>query len=1157
MPPVFGSVKTRSRGSEGVNVDQKAVPAELTLNGTTPSGKPRLYVCNICTRAFARQEHLKRHERSHTKEKPFACTICSRKFSRRDLLLRHSTKLHAGAAEVVPRLRRRSTKASSPKESSDHSEGDSPVDVPSTRVGTRRSKRRSVAGFESGSSVNKPTSSALRKHSSGPSPALETKLRADSEVRDEFTVPTLKTFDYKLEFPVNRRASFSALSGSNYAMPTPEPYAAEAVEFSTPQLLPFDDDAEQWLNSLPNLDLMDHQNGIAPFQQSTETVPSTTDVRMSSHASGEDLAGYSFYDLPYKQVGSLFAHNNYQNRDPNQPGIEEQLMSGVSASNKQAVHPFKAHVSPLMQESPDTDSSLVTQPANEKVDQWQETLFNQNINDLEAIADLNVSKTFDVPQGYSFYGNSDQNTISHSSVSSNATISPVLLDNTLFANSRQASPKQGLNSDYYEKVSRSSSNQSTDHKSEFVFSKSKFEKCSRVNLFTSNIRNYIHHSLSKYPFFGVPSPTLPENEKLNFFASEFKNKFLNHHPFIHHSMLNEYSLMKSTLSSLEEDIVWDENSSDNTRVSLVCLPLLIATIGAIVSNKKSDAANLYEASRRCIHVYLETRKKLIRQDGDNRKQVNNSSPLWLIQSLTLSVIYGLFADDEISLNVIIRQVSALCSLVKSSGLNCIKADLPNDVEINEAYLERYIQHESTVRTVHTIFHISSLLSTLYNIAPSMKIDDLKIDLPASTFLWECTNPSEFRNLIESFDYNPKDFHLVLKELVILPFQQLDPRTGAFGKSNFFSDNHVSEYGLVCLQNGLHQLAYLKNLLATMPEVGNVSNFMSLLGSDEQNLAKVGENWSTMLRSCGLYHRESVILMDSLLLNNYLNFKLSPILKMNTLKENVWLRGFNDVNNLFETCFVFNNEQLKDPFYQKELSKVLDNCTDILKTVFFRQHEDSQIQLGQHFQEIYDPELGLADLNFLSKLSIDSQLLLDVFLIVVKFLLNFESVFKMKMRYSNMGSSSLLQKFEYRSSTQNASSGSYFEVDEIIFKHYLKLFKIYLNLEYILKINYDYHDLDSDFSSLTISNIINRDRLHYSQQEKNLNSILKDDLEVLREKDLIVGELIDFKLPFRFLKIGSFIFNFVYDKTFKFVSFKSLGDVLFHLRVFLESRDDFV
>ncbi|ODV71641.1 C2H2-type zinc finger protein CYBJADRAFT_131308, partial [Cyberlindnera jadinii NRRL Y-1542] len=68
----------------------------MTCNGTTPSGRPRLFACEVCKRAFARSEHLKRHERSHTKEKPFVCGVCQRRFSRRDLLLRHAQKLHAG-----------------------------------------------------------------------------------------------------------------------------------------------------------------------------------------------------------------------------------------------------------------------------------------------------------------------------------------------------------------------------------------------------------------------------------------------------------------------------------------------------------------------------------------------------------------------------------------------------------------------------------------------------------------------------------------------------------------------------------------------------------------------------------------------------------------------------------------------------------------------------------------------------------------------------------------------------------------------------------------------------------------------------------------------------------------------------------------------------
>lgn len=61
---------------------------------TIKTDKPRPYLCPICTRGFVRQEHLKRHQRSHTNEKPFLCVFCGRCFARRDLVLRHQHKLH-------------------------------------------------------------------------------------------------------------------------------------------------------------------------------------------------------------------------------------------------------------------------------------------------------------------------------------------------------------------------------------------------------------------------------------------------------------------------------------------------------------------------------------------------------------------------------------------------------------------------------------------------------------------------------------------------------------------------------------------------------------------------------------------------------------------------------------------------------------------------------------------------------------------------------------------------------------------------------------------------------------------------------------------------------------------------------------------------------
>ncbi|KAL6234029.1 hypothetical protein BDW75DRAFT_213470 [Aspergillus navahoensis] len=66
--------------------------------------------CNICDRRFKKTEHFKRHERSHTKEKPYECSVCHKRFSRSDVLSRHAkghnangTAANANPAQNKPR----------------------------------------------------------------------------------------------------------------------------------------------------------------------------------------------------------------------------------------------------------------------------------------------------------------------------------------------------------------------------------------------------------------------------------------------------------------------------------------------------------------------------------------------------------------------------------------------------------------------------------------------------------------------------------------------------------------------------------------------------------------------------------------------------------------------------------------------------------------------------------------------------------------------------------------------------------------------------------------------------------------------------------------------------------------------------------------------
>lgn len=50
---------------------------------------PATLQCTFCSRSFSRQEHLSRHLRIHTRERPFNCSLCAKSFARLDVLNRH------------------------------------------------------------------------------------------------------------------------------------------------------------------------------------------------------------------------------------------------------------------------------------------------------------------------------------------------------------------------------------------------------------------------------------------------------------------------------------------------------------------------------------------------------------------------------------------------------------------------------------------------------------------------------------------------------------------------------------------------------------------------------------------------------------------------------------------------------------------------------------------------------------------------------------------------------------------------------------------------------------------------------------------------------------------------------------------------------------
>jgi transcription factor STE12 len=67
------------------------LPGQSDSQDGTSMTRTKAFVCPLfsCGRMFKRQEHLKRHLRTHTMERPYACPRCKKRFSRSDNLNQH------------------------------------------------------------------------------------------------------------------------------------------------------------------------------------------------------------------------------------------------------------------------------------------------------------------------------------------------------------------------------------------------------------------------------------------------------------------------------------------------------------------------------------------------------------------------------------------------------------------------------------------------------------------------------------------------------------------------------------------------------------------------------------------------------------------------------------------------------------------------------------------------------------------------------------------------------------------------------------------------------------------------------------------------------------------------------------------------------------
>lgn len=1236
----------------GPNKKQKSIPLELTAYGTTPLGKPRLFVCQICTRAFARLEHLRRHERSHTKEKPFSCGVCQRKFSRRDLLLRHAQKLHAGCADAITRLRRKSIKRSGSLGDATDIDDDVTARTPAADTRSPGSTTNPSSGKQSQSPLGHQQSAGqndfdlvlfnLNLFNNKATPI--SKSVSHGGLKEGSTGSSLQKqmFDRR-NIDRHRGASFSAQSGGNYAMGLAELNdlypGTDHVEFSTPQLYPTGtSDEHAWLNNLSTIPGMNdnNTNNNKGKQNGSTNNASVNGARLPRHSSISSMTldhnelppnvshhGSFSGNLPTNlssnlrsdSLASTTSYNTFDSLNgmlylmPSATVTNNDMTPSTSTNNNQANHHnneeygysfydipesmiassgnhFKLgnHLAPIKQEddeiSMNNDNDIGHSNGNDQGRLTEDNVNNKNNTNRNNNNHLNHNQNFDLnflndigeltneydvnakfmPNGYSFYG--DNNSVSSSGMENNSPriVSPPVSqsqfhsETSLPPQTHQIHQHQLQDQDYLNHPHLMNVDQ-TNGKGRNSFKPGNYSK---NKLFTNNIRYMINKSLSKYPINGIMTPTIPSNEKLEFYTNNFVNIFLSHFPFIHISKLNEYEIMSMTSN--------EDMSNESARV---CLPLLTATIGALFANNKNDSEHLYEASRRTIHIYLESRKNSVNEvasPNDRHPTPQSTNPLWLIQSLTLSVIYGLFSDNENNVYIVIRQLNALNSLVKTSiksnrtvlfSINGEDEDIYN--KMNEIQANDFLQNnslfstttfnindeikfknciniQSQIRIVFMIYRLTNFLLMMYNVPLTLSINDLGLlETPSRNdeFLWNFKNYQAFQEY-NQINRTNKTLNDYLDTLSGKKSSYKDILSQLSKASNMnhgdLSDklSNLSQFGFVSIVNGIYEIKQYPELQG-MDVFVVLDNLTSYIVSHNLNIPTVNESINGSQNVVDAFHSKSADdfekqKLDYALLVNFI--KISSLIDFKFVKEQSWLRNFDELTSNFNS-FLSTIEEINDYDYLR----ITDCCIIIIKLVLFKTNQDDSNKGGFDTQMdlkfMHDPtnkriireydstssffeklvNINASDDEFdISKNSIHLQMLFHVFTILSIF-----SIHMIRRQNSSHIDENMRSELNNRFNT---------------------VFIVLGKIENFLKNKYQNLKLENQFTNLYL----------YSNNRNSGDSFggnnFPNEMNYSLEKTLYI------------LKIGELILGFIYDMNIKVCIFKKLSGSLSQIRKFL-------
>ncbi|CZR54234.1 related to C2H2 transcription factor (AmdA) [Phialocephala subalpina] len=268
--------------------------AETTTQEAAPatSKKPKRFLCKHCQRRFARLEHLQRHERIHTQEKPFGCRLCGHHFTRSDLLIRHERLTHNRETSSVAQ----------------RNERDEDEDGASQSRPNKRRAATAPYGTDGNHGTTGLTPQSMRHTSSSTNPTFTSPMIANQS--DEYSLAAL-----------SMAAEYSSLHSSFLTPPAPD------HNTSSYQSLPTQNDQIEMLSDPLALQNTGHMQGLG-LEESLDSLAAFLD--------NEPLSSYHFSSLTSAEQLPFFSPESFNYANDFLPHHDTQLVPG-SKQNHQHV----------------------------------------------------------------------------------------------------------------------------------------------------------------------------------------------------------------------------------------------------------------------------------------------------------------------------------------------------------------------------------------------------------------------------------------------------------------------------------------------------------------------------------------------------------------------------------------------------------------------------------------------------------------------------------------------------------------------------------------------------------------------------------------------------------------------------------------------------